>query len=98
MRQRVVAVVLATALMAGSTAPALANGSAITRDIVLIGTAAGLLISNYARKLHEKRAEEQQVQRRQEAYRDWFYHKYGYYPTYNQFKEWYVHTYGSNPD
>ncbi len=98
MKQRIVAAALAAALSLGMAAPALANGAASTRNIILLGTAAGILITNYNHKVREKRAQQHEVTRRQEAYRDWFYHKYGYYPTYDQFKQWYLQTYGVNPE
>jgi len=98
MRQRVMAAALAAALAAGSGAPALADGAASTRNIILLGTAAGFLITNYNHKVRAKREEQQEVTRRQQAYRDWFYHKYGYYPTEDQFKQWYLQTYGTNPE
>lgn len=98
MKQRVLAAALAAALSVGMAAPALADGAASTRNIILLGTAAGILITNYNHKVREKRAQQQEVTRRQEAYRDWFYHKYGYYPTYDQFKQWYLQTYGVNPE
>ena len=53
---------------------------------------------NYNHKVREKRAEQQEVARRQDAYRDWFYHKYDYYPTDEQFKQWYVQTYNQSPE
>jgi len=92
------AAALAAALAAGATAPALADGAATTRNIILLGTAAGFLITNYNHKVRAKRAEQEEVTRRQQAYRDWFYHKYGYYPTEDQFKQWYLQTYGVNPE
>lgn len=98
MKQRVIAGVLTVALAAGSFAPALANGAASTRNIILLGAAAGILVTSYNHKLRAKRAEQQVVTRRQSAYRDWFYHKYNYYPTYDQFKAWYTKTYGVNPE
>ncbi|MDE2481694.1 MAG: hypothetical protein KGN02_05855 [bacterium] len=98
MKQRVMAAALAAALSVGMAAPALADGAASTRNIILLGTAAGILVTNYNHKVREKRAQQQEVTRRQEAYRDWFYHKYGYYPTYDQFKQWYLQTYGVNPE
>ncbi len=98
MRHRIVAAALTAALAAGTYAPALADGAASTRNIILLGTASAIVIVNYNKKVREKRAEEQEVARRQQAYRDWFYHKYNYYPTEDQFKQWYVQTYGTNPD
>lgn len=98
MKQRVLAAALTVALAGASIAPALADGAASTRNIIVFGTAAAVLITNYNHKVREKRAEQQEVTRRQEAYRDWFYHKYNYYPTYDQFKQWYLQTYGVNPE
>jgi hypothetical protein len=97
MKQRALAAVLAAALAAGWAAPALADGAASTRNIIIFGTAATFLVINYNHKVRAKRQQQQEVTRRQDAYRDWFYHKYGYYPTYDQFKQWYVQTYNSNP-
>ncbi len=103
MKQRVLAAVGMAALWAGISlgayAPALADGAASTRNIIMLGAAAASipLVVNYNHKVREKRAEQQEVARRQDAYRDWFYHKYNYYPTDEQFKQWYVQTYGSSP-
>ena len=97
MKQRALAAVLVAALAAGATAPALADGAASTRNIILFSAAAVPLAINYSRKVRQKRQEQKEVSRRQDAYRDWFYHKYGYYPTYDQFKQWYVQTYNTNP-
>lgn len=97
MKQRALAAALAAAIGLGATAPALANGAASTRNILLFGTAAGILITNYNHKLREKRAQEHQIDRRQAAYRDWYYKKFGYYPTQAQFDHWYKQTYGVNP-
>jgi hypothetical protein len=97
MKQRALAAALAAALGLGMTAPALANGAAATRNIVLFGTAAGILITNYNHKVRERRAQQQQVDRRQAAYREWYYKKYGYYPTQEQFDQWYKQTYGVIP-
>ena len=98
MKQRVIAFVLTVALATGAVGPALANGAASTRNIILLGTAAGILVTNYNHKMRAKRQQQKEVTRRQSAYRDWFYHKYNYYPTYDQFKQWYVKTYGVNPE
>ena len=97
MKQRVLAAALIAALGLGATAPAMANGAASTRNIILLGTAAGVLITNYNHKVREKRAQQHQVERRQAAYRDWYYKKYGYYPTQEQFDQWYKQTYGVSP-
>ncbi len=99
-RERALAAVLTVALATSAVAPALADGAASTRNIIIISAAAAAavpLVINYNHKVREKRAEQQEVDRRQDAYRDWFYHKYGYYPTYDQFKQWYVQTYNTNP-
>jgi hypothetical protein len=98
MKQRALAAVLAAALSAGTAAPALADGAASTRNIIIFGTVGTLLVINYNHKVRAKRQQQQEVARRQDAYRDWFYQKYGYYPTYDQFKQWYVQTYNSNPE
>lgn len=100
MHQRALAAVFAAALAAGLAAPALADGAASTRNIVLliVGAASVPVIVNYNHKVREKRLEQQDVSRRQQAYRDWFYHKYGYYPTQAQFQQWYVSTYNANPE
>jgi hypothetical protein len=98
MKQRALAAVLVAVLGAGATAPALADGAASTRNIILFGAAATVFTANYVKKTRQKRQEQKEVNRRQDAYRDWFYHKYGYYPTYDQFKQWYVQTYNTNPD
>jgi hypothetical protein len=65
--------------------------------LTIFGAAAGFLITNYEHKLHERQAQQREVQRRQSAYRDWYYHKYGYYPTQEQLDQWYKQTYGANP-
>lgn len=99
MKQRVLAAALAAAMGLGTMAPALADGKASTRNIILLGGAAtGLFISNYNQKVREKREQQREVQRRQSAYRDWYYKKYGYYPTQEQFNQWYKQTYGVSPN
>ena len=99
-KPQALAAATAAALAATLALPALANGGGSTNTILLVTgvTAASVpLVVNYNHKVREKRAEEQEVTRRQDAYRDWFYHKYGYYPTYEQFKQWYVQTYNTDP-
>ncbi|MBV8283051.1 MAG: hypothetical protein JO175_00295 [Candidatus Eremiobacteraeota bacterium] len=98
MKQRALATVLVAALTVGATAPALADGAASTRNIILFSAAATVFTVNYVKKVRQKRQEQKEVSRRQDAYRDWFYHKYGYYPTYDQFKQWYVQTYNTSPE
>jgi uncharacterized protein YcfJ len=99
MRQRVLAAALAAAMGLGTMTPAFADGKASTRNILILGGAAtaGFLITNYNHKVREKREEQRVVRRRQAAYRDWYYKKYGYYPTQEQFEQWYKQTYGVIP-
>lgn len=97
MKHRVLAAALTAAMGLGATLPALADGKASTRNIILLGAAAGVAIPNYTHKLREKRAQQQEVNRRQSAYRDWYYKKFGYYPTEEQFDQWYKQTYGVTP-
>ncbi|MBV8725395.1 MAG: hypothetical protein JO078_07015 [Candidatus Eremiobacteraeota bacterium] len=97
-RTHALAAAMAVALGVSLAAPALANGTTNTILLVTAVTAGSIpLVVNYNHKVREKRQQEQEVTRRQDAYRDWFYHKYGYYPTYDQFRQWYVQTYGTNP-
>jgi predicted component of type VI protein secretion system len=99
-KPQALAAAMAVAFLASAAAPAFANGGGSTNTIILVTavTAASVPLDiNYNHKVREKRLEEQQVTRRQDAYRDWFYHKYGYYPTYEQFRQWYVQTYSTNP-
>lgn len=97
MKQRLVAAALAAAIGLGAAAPALADGAASTRNIILLGAGAAVFVTNYNHKLREKRAQQHEVDRRQAAYRDWYYKKYGYYPTQEQFDQWYRETYGVSP-
>ncbi|MDQ2871621.1 MAG: hypothetical protein M3R35_00665 [Candidatus Eremiobacteraeota bacterium] len=97
MNKQLLAAALVAAMGFGSMAPALADGKASTRNIILLGAGAGVLITNYNHKVREKRAERRASSRRQTAYREWYYHKYGYYPTQAQFDQWYRQTYGVNP-
>jgi hypothetical protein len=98
MKQRALATVMVAMLSLSAAAPALADGAASTRNIILITAAAGVFAYNYSKKVRQKREEEKEVARRQDAYRDWYYHKYGYYPTYEQFEQWYVQTYNTKPE
>jgi hypothetical protein len=100
-KPQVLAAAATAALAASLAVPALADGGGSTNTILLVTgvTAASVpLVVNYNHKVREKRAEEQEMSRRQDAYRDWFYHKYGYYPTEEQFKQWYEQTYHANPE
>jgi hypothetical protein len=85
MKQRAVATVLVAALSAGAAPPALAGGITVP------------FFTNYFHKMHAKHEEKKEIARRQDAYRDWFYHKNGYYPTHDQFRQWYVETYHTDP-
>ena len=98
MKQRILAAAFTVALAGGSLAPALADGAASTRNIIIISGAAVVIGANIVRKNRQKREQVAVADRRQDAYRDWFYHKYGYYPTDDQFKQWYYQTYGTNPE
>jgi hypothetical protein len=89
--------VLCTALALGTMTPAYANGAAAARNILLLGAAAAIGISNWNHKRHIKQEEMQEQGRRQQAYREWYYKKYGRYPTEAQFKDWYTKTYGVQP-
>jgi len=81
-----------------ATAPALADGAASTRNILILGAAAAAIgITNYNHKKRIKRAEMQESGRRQASYRAFFYRKYGYYPAPQQVHDWYVRTYGVEP-
>jgi thiamine pyrophosphate-dependent acetolactate synthase large subunit-like protein len=100
-KPQALAAALTAALAVSTAAPVLADGSGSTNTIIAVSAAAAAsvpLVVNYNHKVRAKRAETQEVDRRQDAYRDWFYHKYGYYPTYDQFKQWYVQTYNTNPE
>ncbi len=95
---------IATGLMAATIAlgpmatPALADGGASTRNILLgIGAAAAVGVTNYNHKKKIKQQENQQESRRQSSYRQYFYNKYGYYPSEQQYSDWYYRNYGVNP-
>ena len=88
---------LTAALAIGSVAPAFADGAASTRNIIIGTAAAAIGITNYQNKKRIKQQEMQEQGRRQQAYRDWYYKKYGEYPTDQQFHDWYVKTYGVQP-
>ena len=88
---------LCAAIASGLPAPALADGAASTRNIIIGGAAAAIGITNYNHKKRIKQQEMQEQTRRQQAYREWYYKKYGEYPTDQQFRDWYVKTYGVQP-
>jgi hypothetical protein len=91
------ATVLAAAVTVGTMAPAFADGAASTRNIIIGGAAAALTIVNWNRKKRAKQQEAREQTRRQAQYRSYFYNKYGYYPSDDQFRDWYFRTYGVNP-
>jgi hypothetical protein len=97
MKHKLLATALTAAISLGTLAPALADGAASTRNIILGGAAAAVLVTNYNHKKRIKQAELREQARRQSAFRSWFYRKYGYYPTEAQYKQWYWRTYGQNP-
>ena len=97
MKHKLLAAALTAAISAGTLAPALADGAASTRNILVGGAAAAVLITNYNHKKRIKQAELREQARRQSAFRSWFYRKYGYYPTETQYRQWYWRTYGQNP-
>lgn len=97
MKHKILATALTAAISLGTLAPALADGAASTRNIILGGAAAAVLVTNYNHKKRIKQAELREQARRQSAFRSWFYRKYGYYPTEAQYKQWYWRTYGQNP-
>ena len=97
MKHKLLATALTAAISFGTLAPALADGAASTRNILVGGAAAAVLITNYNHKKRIKKAELREQARRQSAFRSWFYRKYGYYPTEAQYRQWYYRTYGQNP-
>ena len=88
---------LAATMTIGAVAPALADGAASTRNILVGGAAAAVLITNYNHKVRAKREENREQTRRQASYRSYFYHRYGYYPSETQYRDWYYRTYGVRP-
>jgi hypothetical protein len=88
---------LAATMTFGAVAPALADGAASTRNIILGGAAAAVLITNYNHKKRAKQDEQRAQSRAQASYRSYFYRKYGYYPSEQQYRDWYYRTYGNWP-
>jgi hypothetical protein len=89
--------VLAASLALGAAVPALADGAASTRNIILGGAAAAVLIANYNHKKRIKAEEQREQTRRQEQYRQYYRQKYGHDPTDQQLRDWYYRTYGVYP-
>ena len=88
---------LAATMTFGSIAPALADGAASTRNILVGGAAAAILITNYNHKVRQKRAETRDQSRRQASFRSSFYQRYGHYPSESQYRSWYYRNYGMWP-
>ncbi|GAC1424969.1 MAG: hypothetical protein NVSMB5_19180 [Candidatus Velthaea sp.] len=61
---------LSAGLAVSSVAPALANGAASTRNIIIGGAAATLLIINHNKKVHERYAEDSRRQAQTQASAD----------------------------
>jgi len=84
MKNTLIAAALAATMAAGPLAsPALADGKASTRNIILGGAAAvagGVMLTNYNHKKRLKREEDAARTRRQASYRQRFYRTHGYYP------------------
>lgn len=88
---------LAATMTFGAVAPALADGAASTRNILVGGAAAAILVTNYNHKVRQKREEQREQTRRQASYRSYFYRRYGHYPSEGQYRSWYYRTYGMWP-
>jgi hypothetical protein len=72
MKHKLLATALTAAISLGTLAPALADGAASTRNIILGGAAAAVLVTNYNHKKRIKQAELREQARRQSAFRSWF--------------------------
>jgi hypothetical protein len=97
MNKTLTAAALAATMTFGAVAPALANGAASTRNILIGGAAAAILVTNYNHKVRAKREQQRESTRRQASYRQSFYQRHGYYPTDAQVRSWYVGQYGVSP-
>jgi hypothetical protein len=93
MNKTLTAATLAATITIGAVAPALADGAASTRNIIIGGAAAAVLITNYNHKVRQKREENRESSRRQASYRQWFYNRYGRYPTTAEVNNWYYAHY-----
>ncbi len=93
------AAVLTVAISMGTVAaPALADGLTSTRNIItVLGAAAAVGVTNYNHKKRIKNQENDEQARRQSQYRDWYYNKYGYYPSQQRMNDWYYRKYGVAP-
>jgi hypothetical protein len=89
---------LAAVMTAGSLSPARADGAASTRNILLsTAAAASLFVTNLTHKKRAKQEQQREQARRQVEYRDYYFKKYGSYPTDSQLRDWYYRTYGVEP-
>jgi hypothetical protein len=86
--------VLAATMTFAAVAPALADGAASTRNILIGGAAAAVLVTNYNHKVRAKREQQREASRRQASYRSYFYRQHGYYPSDQQVQAWYNSRYG----
>jgi hypothetical protein len=68
MKKMLMAAGLAATMTFGAIAPALANGAASTRNILVGGAAAAVLVTNYNHKVRQKRAEQRAAEARRQAY------------------------------
>jgi hypothetical protein len=72
---------LAAAMTGGAVAPALADGAASTRNILIVGGAAAAIgITNYNHKKRIKQQEERDAANRR-AYRQAYYRRHGRWPS-----------------
>jgi hypothetical protein len=100
MKKLVLASALAATIAGGPLAsPALADGAASTRNILILGAgaAAAIGVANYDKRKRAEQAEQEESHRRQASYRAYYYHQNGSYPTAEQVHDWYVRTYASQP-
>ena len=68
MKKTLTAAALAATMTFGAIAPALADGAASTRNIIIGGAAAAVLVTNYNHKVRQKRAEQRAAAARRQAY------------------------------
>ena len=72
---------LALVISTGTVAPALADGAASTRNILLGGAAAAVVITNINHKKRIKAQEQRDAQARRQAYRNSYYRQHGRWPS-----------------
>ncbi len=68
MKKMLTAAALAATMSFGAIAPALADGAASTRNILIGGAAAAVLVTNYNHKVRQKREEQRAAAARRQAY------------------------------